>query len=108
MVFTIDPKLQRSVQEAGRRFGEVIARAVAEIMARQRKQVEVRILEGENRVEVPYLPYLQDERRLIYVVPDWRRQPTQRLRIEWHRWCWRRSREKPLRGCKRVVRRGES
>lgn len=105
MVLRVDPKSQWLVEQAGLRFGEVLARAVAEIMARQRRRVEIRILEGENRVEVPYLPYIQDSRRLIYTVPSWRRHLVKRLRVEWHRWCWRRSREKPLVGCEREVQR---
>lgn len=83
------------VAEAGRAAGQHIAsalRRVAEVQLRTRQlHVERRLLAGENRVEVPYLPGTNDGRTLVYIVPEWKSRPIRRWRIEWRRWCWRRS-----------------
>lgn len=83
------------IAEAGRAAGQYMAsaiRRVAEAQLRTRQlHVERRLLAGENRVEVPYLPGTNDGRTLVYIVPEWKSRPIRRWRIEWRRWCWRRS-----------------
>lgn len=41
-------------------------------------EVERRILEGENRVEIPY----GINQRTVHLVPTWRQHPRDRLRVE--------------------------
>jgi len=85
-------KIGEIMDEAGRGLLESI-RELAVIRSRERRQrVERAILAGANRIEEPYLfgdP--ADRRKLVYTVPCWRDQPIKRWRVEWRRWCYRRS-----------------
>jgi hypothetical protein len=58
--------------------------------------VERRILEGENRIELDYLPDVvggrEPPRRVLYLVPSWTRHPEGRFKVELARWRWRRRR----------------
>lgn len=85
------PKLNAAAQAAAARFSTIISNIAAAQTKAQRELVERRLLAGENRVEVPYLPGRDDGRTLVYTVPAWGARPIRRLRIEWRRWCWRRS-----------------
>jgi len=65
----------------------LIGKHVSEMTIGQAKEVEQRILMGENEIEVPYLlgrPARPPEalRKLRYTVPKWHRAPIDRLRIE--------------------------
>lgn len=56
------------------------------VLRAQAEHVEARLLAGENRVEVPYIPGDPQGRTIVYEVPRWRERPFRRLRIEWMRW----------------------
>lgn len=78
----------------GKEIHARIAELAAEVQAERRAEVERRILEGENVVELPYLPDAgrPNPRLERYTCPSWRREPTSRLRVEFARWRYRRSR----------------
>lgn len=84
-----------AIAEAGKAAGRCLASALSNLveaqLRAQRASVERRLLAGENRVEVPYLAGGGDGRTLVYMVPEWKARPIRRFRIEWRRWCWRRS-----------------
>ncbi len=62
----------------------LIGEHVAEMSLTQAKEVEERILAGEDEIEVPYLLGTRpdDPRKLKYTIPKWRRAPRDRLKIE--------------------------
>jgi hypothetical protein len=62
----------------------LIGEHVSEMTLSQAEEVERRILNGEDEIEVPYLLSVRpdDPRTLKYTVPKWRRAPRDRLRIE--------------------------
>lgn len=67
--------------DTGARIFDLIANAAqAEAMMRN-AYVEQRILEGEDRVELPYLG-ADDDRTIVYFVPPWKRHPILRWQVE--------------------------
>lgn len=64
--------------------------------------VERRILEGENRIELDYLPDADlpepERRRVVYLVPSWWKQPRRRLEVVKARLEWRRRVSRARRG----------
>lgn len=85
-------KIGEAMDETGRRLMESIRDLAATRSRERRQRVERAILAGANRIEEPYLlgdP--ADRRKLVYAVPRWRDQPIKRWRVEWRRWCYRRS-----------------
>lgn len=86
------PAIAEAGKAAGRcLFASPLSNLVEAQLRAQRASVERRLLAGENRVEVPYLADGNDGRTLVYMVPEWKARPIRRFRIEWRRWCWRRS-----------------
>lgn len=64
--------------------------------------VERRILEGENRIELDYLPDVDlpapERRRVVYQVPSWWKHPERRLAVVFERLKWRRRVSRSRRG----------
>lgn len=67
----------------------------AEVMRLHNAEVERRILDGENRIELIYPPDQWRDgdaaRTIVYTVPLWRDAFQARLTVEWRRWKHRHS-----------------
>jgi hypothetical protein len=61
---------------------EAVRDQARKLLGDQAAEVERRILAGENRIELPYIPGSTDDRRIVYSVPRWRRGPRARLQVE--------------------------
>lgn len=77
-----------AVSPEGKALMESIADEVRVAGLRQVAKVEQLLLEGHNEVTVEGV----GRKPIIYTVPAWHKAPRDRLRVEWRRWRWRRSR----------------
>jgi hypothetical protein len=94
-----EPEIAITVISSGAHWLEEMARAYS---GEHAALVERRILEGENRIQLPYWPDVvaarndeaeaHETRQVVYLVPSWWKQPGKRWAIARARWAWRRRR----------------